>query len=327
MAGTRPQTRLVTIVFWVLLFYILAALLWWLLSLEHQNREIYELKRAQIGLTTNTYSTGTDATVRALSAQYGRNTRKFIYEGVTFLLLILFGAAYIYRLVRRQFRVQQQQQNFVMAITHELKTPLSVARLNLETVLKRQLPEDKQHRLLQASLEETMRLDTLINNVLLSSQLDDEAYRPTRELVDLSAIVIEVLQEAGRRNPERQHACAVPAGISVTGDPLLLRLLVSNLLENANKYAKDAGFTCTLSEERDAVLLRVADNGPGIPEEEKKLVFEKFYRVGNEQTRRTKGTGLGLYICSRIARAHGATISLTDTNPQGATFTVRFKKP
>lgn len=325
MAATRSQTRLVTIVFWVLLAYIIAALVWWFLSLERQNKQIYDLKVwASAPLVAESQGT---AVARALKLQYERNTRKYAYEGVTFLALILFGAAYIYRLVRRQFQVQQQQQNFVMAITHELKTPLSVARLNLETLQKRQLPEDKQQRLLQASLEETMRLDTLINNVLLSSQLDDAAFTPTREAVDLSVIVRDVLVEVRRRNPERCLTSFVPEGVTITGDPLLLRLLVSNLLENAAKYARDACFSCALGEEAGAVYFRVADEGPGIPDEEKKRVFDKFYRMGSEQTRRAKGTGLGLYICSRIARAHGASISLTDSVPQGATFTVRFQKP
>ena len=324
--GTRPRTRLVTIVFWVLLLYIIAALVWWFLSLERQSAEIYNLKVWASAPLVSEPGEGS-AVARALRAQYERNTRKYIYEGVTFLALILFGAAYIYRLVRRQFQVQQQQQNFVMAITHELKTPLSVARLNLETLQRRQLPEDKQRRLIEMSLEETMRLDTLINNVLLSSQLDDAAFHPTREQVDLSAIVSALLEELRQRNPGRCLDSSVPEGITVTGDPLLLRLLVSNLLENAAKYARDACFSCTLTEERGQIFLQVADQGPGIPDAEKKRVFEKFYRVGNEQTRRAKGTGLGLYICSRIARAHNATISLTDSVPQGATFTVRFKNP
>ncbi|RYY63210.1 MAG: two-component sensor histidine kinase, partial [Chitinophagaceae bacterium] len=130
-----------------------------------------------------------------------------------------------------------------------------------------------------------------------------------------------------RRNPERCVNSTVPEGVTVTGDPLLLRLLVSNLLENAAKYARDACFSCSLGTDRGQVVFQVSDEGPGIPDAEKKRVFEKFYRVGNEQTRRAKGTGLGLYISSRIARAHDAGITLSDNEPQGATFTVRFKKP
>jgi len=324
---TRRQVRLVTVVFWILLSYIIAALLWWLLSLERQNREIYELKAGAAKNALREAPAQQQDSHKTLKIQYGRNTRKYVYEGITFLLLILFGAAYIYRLVRRQFRLQQQQQNFVMAITHELKTPLSVARLNLETLQKRQLPEERQQRLLQATLQETLRLDTLINNVLLSSQLDAEAYQPTLEEIDLSRLVSDVVQKFTERYPGRSIAAEIIPDAEVLGDSLLLQLLVSNLIENANKYTpRETRITCQVYSTDEGAVLQVTDEGPGIPDEEKKRVFEKFYRVGNEQVRRAKGTGLGLYICNRIARAHNASIGITDTKPSGATFTVRFPK-
>jgi two-component system sensor histidine kinase CiaH len=326
MADARRETRLVTVVFWVLLCYIIAALVWWFLSLERQNREIYELNVRATTALVHAAPASENPAIKELRVQYGRNSRKYVYEGVTFLILILFGAVYIYRLVRQQFRLQQQQQNFVMAITHELKTPLSVARLNLETVQKRQLPDDKQQRLLSATLQETLRLDTLINNVLLSSQLDDGAYKATFEELNFTGLVQDVLQGFRGRYPNRELREELTSDVEVAGDQLLLQLLVSNLVENANKYApRDTPIWCRLQQTSKGAVLEVRDEGPGIPDSEKKSVFEKFYRVGSEQTRRAKGTGLGLFICSRIARAHGAALTLTDSVPSGATFTVRFK--
>jgi two-component system, OmpR family, sensor histidine kinase CiaH len=318
---SRRQLRRATIIFWILLSYIIIALIWWFLSLERQNMALRDLRREQV----EAVAPGNKAMTAAIERQYGRNSLKYVYEGLTFLLLIIFGAAYIYRLVRRQFRVQQQQQNFVMAITHELKTPLSVARLNLETVQKRQLPEEKQQRLLQATLEETLRLDTLINNVLLSAQLDAEAYKPTREELDLSGLVSDVLRKFRNRYPSRPLKESIAPELELDGDPLLLQLLVSNLIENANKYSpRDRPITCTLAAGANGPVLEVRDEGPGIPDKEKKNVFRKFYRVGNEQTRSTQGTGLGLYISALIVRAHGGEIDLSDNAPTGATFTVRF---
>jgi two-component system sensor histidine kinase CiaH len=318
---SRRQVRRATIIFWVLLSYIVVALIWWFLSLERQNQALRDLRREQV----EAVAPNNRSMQESIEKEYGRNSLKYVYEGLTFLFLIIFGAAYIYRLVRRQFRLQQQQQNFVMAITHELKTPLSVARLNLETVQKRQLPEEKQQRLLQATLEETMRLDTLINNVLLSAQLDAAAYQPTREELDLSALVSDVLRKFRNRYPSRPLQETITPELELDGDPLLLQLLVSNLVENANKYSpRDKTISCTLSAGANGPVLEVRDEGPGIPEKEKKNVFRKFYRVGNEQTRSTQGTGLGLYISSLIVRAHGGEIDLSDNAPSGATFTVRF---
>ncbi len=107
--------------------------------------------------------------------------------------------------------------------------------------------------------------------------------------------------------------------------PLLLQMLINNLLENAVKYApKDSPVTSLLQKEGTRTLLRILDEGPGIPNEEKKRVFEKFYRIGNESTRKTQGTGLGLYLCSKIARAHNADISVTNNTPHGSNFAVIF---
>lgn len=322
MDSSRKGLRRATIVFWVLLTYIIAALLWWLLSLEQQNKAIYALKRAEAvqGGTSN------PASLAAIDNLQQRASIKHIAEGVTFLLLILFGAVYIYRLVRRQFVLQQQQQNFVMAVTHELKTPIAVVRLNLETVQKHQLDEERRKRLVGATVQETMRLDTLINNILISSQLDVNAYKASREEIDFSQLVMDVLAQFAARYPDRALEQEVDEEIDLEGDPLLLKLLVSNLLENAHKYSpKGTPILCSLHQKGRQTLLSVEDRGPGIAEEEKKKVFEKFYRVGNEDTRKAQGTGLGLYICKKIADSHRAAISIGRNEPQGCTFTVTFE--
>ncbi|MGZ3958857.1 MAG: sensor histidine kinase, partial [Flavisolibacter sp.] len=246
-------------------------------------------------------------------------------EGSTFLLLILVGAVFIYRSVRRQFRLQRQQQNFVMAVTHELKTPIAVARLNLETLLKYQLDEAKKNKFLQMTLQETLRLDTLINNILLSSQLDGNSYKLSKEDIDLSALARDVAAQFSNRYPERQLRSEIQEEIEFAGDPLLLKLLVSNLLENANKYSpRGKPIELKLRQHNGAVDMEVNDEGQGIPDGEKKKVFEKFYRIGSEQTRRTQGTGLGLYLCKKIVSDHNGTIQLKDNKPQGSKFIVQF---
>ena len=324
MKRTKGLT-LVTVVFWFLLLYIIAALVWWFVSLERQNRTIHELRKGEISIADKT-AASYQQQWNAIDDLQRRNSRKYIGEGATFLLLIIFGAAYIYRLVRRQFRLQQQQQNFMMAITHELKTPISVARLNLETLQKHQLPDDRRQRLMRTTLDETGRLDTLINNILLSSQLDGADYKTSKEELDLSALAEDVLQQFRSRYPDRQLDAFIQPDIELQGDALLLKLLVSNLLENANKYsAKDTAIKCRLMANGGTILLQVSDEGIGISNDEKRKVFDKFYRIGAEETRTAKGTGLGLFICQKIARHHGAAIAVEDNAPQGTTFTVSFK--
>ena len=325
MADANKKLRRATIFFWVLLFYIVAALVWWFVSLERQNAAMYELKKEEI--SNSAFDKNSSQFKNALAAaedQQRRNTVKYISEGSIFLLIIILGAVLIYRLVRQQFRVQQQQQNFMMAITHELKTPLSVARLNLETLQRHVLDEEKQKRLLRSSLQETMRLDTLINNILVLSQIDAGSYQSSREELDFSDLVSDVVNQFKSRYPDKKMVTEIEPDVDIDADPILLKLLVSNLLENANKYSeKCTGITCKLTK-TNGRRLQVIDEGPGISEEEKKNIFQKFYRIGNEQTRKTQGTGLGLYLCKKIATYHRADIFVTDNQPQGSIFTVQF---
>jgi signal transduction histidine kinase len=317
---TKRKLRLVTIVYWVLLLYIIAALVWWAILLLQQNTEIFTQRRAALDPSAVDYK----SQVESINREQKRGEYKYIGEGSAFLLLILVGAVFVYRAVRRQFRLQQQQQNFVMAITHELKTPIAVARLNLETMQKYQLEESKQQKLVQMTLQETLRLDTLINNILISSQLEGNAYRVAMEELDFSSLVEDVVRGFQSRYPDRVLLASITEEIDLKGDAMLLKLLLSNLLENANKYSpRDKPVTIELFVD-SVISLVVTDEGPGIPEEEKKAVFEKFYRIGNEQTRKTQGTGLGLFICKKIVEDHDGEIFIRDNQPTGSKFIVQF---
>jgi signal transduction histidine kinase len=318
--------RLTTIIYWVLLLYIIAALIWWFLSLAKQNEAMYVLRKEHLITTVPDHnSSAFQDQLKDIEDVRRRNVAKYIGEGGTFLILILIGAVYLYRSVRRQLRWHRQQQNFIMAISHELKTPIAVSRLNLETLQRYKLDEQKKEKLLHMTLQENLRLDTLINNILLSSQLDGHSYHVSKEELDLSHLVKDVAQQFCSRYSDRKFVQLIAPDVDFYGDPLLLKLLVSNLLENANKYSpKEKPITLELKEMNGSISMQVKDEGPGVPDEEKKNIFHKFYRVGNEQTRKAKGTGLGLYLCKKIAEDHNGTIKVIDNHPQGSNFMVSF---
>ena len=318
--------RLITIIYWLLLLYIVAALVWWFITLEKQNNYLTSLRYTELETQKNSL-TDADFNSRsdAIKMSSKRNTTKYIAEGITFLILILIGAFFVYRAVRRQFRMQNQQQNFMMAITHELKTPISVAKLNLETLQKYQLDEEKQKKIIRMTLQETSRLDTLINNILVSSQLEGGGYVSSKEELDFSSLVKDCIREAKSRYPERTFIEEIQPEIEIVGDPLLLQLMISNFLENAIKYSpKDKFITCKLTKKGDSVVLNIIDEGIGVKDEEKSKIFEKFYRTGNESTRKTQGTGLGLYLCRKIAEYHNADITVTNSEPAGTNFAIHF---
>jgi two-component system, OmpR family, sensor histidine kinase CiaH len=181
MIFKKKRLAIATTVYWILLAYIIAGLGWWFIDLHRLNRQITGYRLQQLRPEDPHYITR----LAAILADEKNKMASFIGEGSTFLLLILLGALFVYREVRRQIRLQHQQQNFMMAVTHELKTPIAVTKLNLETLRRHKLDEDKQQKIIQASIQETDRLDALANNILIASQLDGGGYVQMTEAVDL----------------------------------------------------------------------------------------------------------------------------------------------
>lgn len=325
--ATRKKIRRATVIYWLLLTYIVAALIWWFISLENQNSEMKDLKIRELNSVINNAVSPElyKKEWQNINREYQRNKAKYISEGSVFLILLLVGAAFVYRSVRHEFRWHRQQQNFMMAVTHELKTPISVARLNLETLQKYSLDPEKQKKLIRNTLEETARLNTLANNILVSSQLEGSGYKSSKEELDLSDLLKDCLQDFKTRFNEKIFAEQIEPDADIKGDPLLLQMLINNLIENAVKYSpRESRITAFLQKENNNLRLAIADEGPGIPDEEKKKIFSKFYRIGNENTRKAQGTGLGLYLCKKIADDHNADISVTNNTLGGSTFGVIF---
>lgn len=325
--ASRRTIRRTTVIYWMLLIYIIAALAWWFISLEKQNNRIAQLQYQSINPDKNSLSVlQYGDKVFAIDNETKRNTGKYIAEGITFLILILIGAVFVYRSISRQLKIQQQQQNFMMAITHELKTPISVARLNLETLQKYNLDEEKKQKIIRTTLDETSRLDFLTNNILVAAQLENNNFKAEKEELDLTALLKDCIRQFSNRFPERIFVEDIEDDTDIKGDSLLLQMLINNLLENATKYSpKESPISTILKRTKVGIELQIKDQGIGIEETEKAKIFNKFYRIGSEATRKTKGTGLGLYLCRKIARDHNGDITMTNNEPQGSIFAVTFK--
>ena len=314
------RIRLIIIVYWFLLTYIVAALVWWFIALQQQNNKTSDLLLNELRHDEPGYYNKASSILEDKK----RRTSQYIGEGATFLALILLGAVFVYRATRRQLTLSHQQQNFMMAVTHELKTPIAVARLNLETLQKRRFEEQQQQKLIGITLQEVNRLNSLCNNILLASQLDAGEYKISKTHVNISELAKRVYLDFHGRNPNRQIEGNFENDLYVTGEELLLEMMMSNLIENALKYSpKNSTVDISLSKEKK-IYFKVKDQGPGVAEEERTKIFEKFYRVGNEATRTTKGTGLGLYLCKQIAKDHNADITVVNNELKGSVFTVTF---
>jgi signal transduction histidine kinase len=327
--STKKKLVVITVVYWFLLAYMIVALIWWFILLEKQNHSMAELRIMQVStkIDSTAYPAEYSKAIHSIAAEKRRNTTTYVSEGITFLALILIGAVFVYRAVRQQIKLQQQQQNFMMAITHELKTPIAVARLNLETLQKHQLDEAKKQKLIQMTLQETTRLNNLASNILVSSQLEGGRYRIALDELNFSDLVNNCVQDFMHRFPDRNWRFEIEPEVDIEGDPLLLEIMVNNLLENAIKYSpKEGMIDCRLTTNNGDIRFSVTDQGGGIPNKEKQRVFQKFYRIGSEQTRTTQGTGLGLYLCKKIALDHKGDIEVTENTPTGCIFTVRLNR-
>jgi two-component system, OmpR family, sensor histidine kinase CiaH len=319
----KHKLSIITWVYWFLLAYSLAALIWWFMELLEQNNDMYSFKKVLISAQDPNYH----AKVNFINLEKDRNITQYLGEGITFMAIMLVGAVFVYRAVRKQILLNEQQQNFMMAITHELKTPIAIIRLNLETLQRRKLDFSQQEKLIGNTLIETTRLNDLCDNILLAAQIDAGRYLPHKEEVNISELTEQSAFFLQTRFPKREIIKNIGPGISLSGDSLLLHLLFNNLIENALKYSPSSmPVTVTLGKTEQTARFSVSDMGSGIPDHEKKKIFGKFYRMGNENTRKSKGTGLGLYLSRKIAEDHDASISVIDNQPTGSIFVIEFYK-
>lgn len=317
----KHRLTIITITFWFLFLYIIAALMWWFIALNNQNNATTAMRIAEINKDDVLY----DIKTQEIFSIQRRKAAQYLGEGVSFMAVILVGAFFIFRSTRRRIKFAQQQQNFMMAITHELKTPIAITQLNLETLQKRKLDDAKQSEMIANAAFEVNRLNILCNNILWAAQLEDDSFNNTKEEINLSEVVFSCLNDIEKRVSTNKLKVLVQENIYLKSDELMMQILVSNLIENALKYSpNEKPVVVELQQIDNSILLNIKDEGTGIAEDEKKKIFQKFYRIGDEKTRKTKGTGLGLYLCKKICDKHKALIFVTNNNPCGSIFTVKF---
>lgn len=314
----KKRISLIYVFYWVMLAYIIAALVFWFIALDIQNKQITRFKIERLTASDPGY----ERQLRKISEEESRKTFQYVGEGLTFFILIIAGAVLVFRMLRKQLRISKQQKDFMMAVTHELKTPIAITKLNLETLQKRNLDTDQRQQLILTSLAETDRLNALCSNMLLLNEMDGIGYAQTREDILLNDLVNECVKEHNTRWLQRKFKIDIREDLHVFGDRILLKLALNNLIDNAIKYSpKDTPVLLRGYHDGNSVILQVIDEGEGIAAKESELIFEKFYRGAK---RKAKGTGLGLYVTRQIIHQSKGTLKLTPNNPRGSIFTISF---
>jgi signal transduction histidine kinase len=249
-------------------------------------------------------------------------------EGCMFVLIFTVGAYSLHTAINKERKLQEQKKNFLLSVTHELKSPLASIKILLQTIQKRNLTKEQILDFVSKSLLDVERLDDMVENMLLASKIDNRSYTFPKASFNLSVLVDSIVNrlQITKCDCNQQIIDAeIEPKIEITGDKFALTSVVTNLIENAVKYSNPCSAVgVKLFVKDDRVFLEVADQGIGIADNEKTRIFDKFYRVGSEDTRNTKGTGLGLYIVKEVLDKHQASIRVRDNRPAGSVFEVVF---
>ena len=316
-----------TIAYTLLFVYVIAAILFWGYSLEKQKDVVYQLEKtilenSKLKISDHQYNDE----LKSIEEKRIRRTKQYYGEGSTFLLIILLSAGIVYYAYYRQLKLSQLQQNFMLSITHELKTPIAGIKLNMQTMEKRKLDEETNKELIKSSVLETNRLNDLCNNILIATQLENKRKVMFADEINLTNLVKEEIEEFKTRYPTLIiNSLFQVDDFSFKGESTLWKVVISNLIENARKYSpSDEPIEIGISKENNNVKLSIKDKGVGISDAEKLKIFQKFYRIGNENTRNSKGTGLGLYIVKKIVTLYKYDISVKNNSPKGSIFEVLF---
>lgn len=256
-----------------------------------------------------------------------------LLQGGILLALILLGLLMTFISQRKQVRLNRLHESFLSNITHELKTPIASIRLATETLLLRKIPEQTQKGFLERTLSESIRLQNLVDSILVAARLESKSYSKNKEVTDLVGLVENCVENFRERvgndrtvHFEKKYTLKKQEFL-LEGDPIQLQMLFDNLLSNAFKYTNQGG-TITITSQLTPKFFSVsiADDGVGIDKEALSKIFDKFYRAEGTSRIRVQGSGLGLFIARSVVQAHGGTLTASSEGPEkGAKFYVSFE--
>jgi signal transduction histidine kinase len=318
------KRKLVKYLLFFLFGYILLALIWWAILLIQLNDKLYFMKSNLVELEHSGASTTEIIELRAaLTIERRKQIKMIIGEGTVFGISTLAGLWFIYRSYQTELKLVEQQKDFLVSITHELKTPLASINLVVDTLKKRKLPVAQEQSLYDTAGSEVNRLNTLVNNLLLAAKVEGN-YQYNFEKLDIVDLVNNILSKFRQKFPDtkinfRPHTQAV----TIDGDKETMISLVNNLTENAIKYGN--GFVEINTQIKGQnLVLSFLDNGKGFDNKEVEKIFNKFYRLEQSRKDASKGTGLGLFIVKQIVNAYQGSIRIKSTKNKGSRFEIEI---
>ncbi len=295
--------------------YMILAFAWWAILLYRENVRIYELQKLVYPLETE-----------EVYRNYTKTRNMIVGESIAFGVSIVIGMFLIYKAFQYELKAQRRQRNFLLSVTHELKTPIASLKLIIRTLRHRKLSPEKKESLLLIAEEESNRLDNHVQNILLTAQLDHN-YSFNFERLNISELIKDRIEVFRIQYPDREIRNTIDNNILLDVDKEGIISVINNVIQNAIKYSEDQDpVDIRLTQDDKMCHLEINDFGSGIPDHHKTTVFEKFKRLDNEDTRASKGTGLGLYIVKTIVEAHKGILQLKDNAPKGTSMIIKLPK-
>ncbi len=266
--------------------------------------------------------------IASLEAERKRRLNRYGWEGSFFFVALLASMGIVAQALRQRAELMRRQENFIAAVSHEFKSPLASLKLSAETLLMREPEPTSTRRIADRMVGDVDRLEAMVSNTLDASRIAEGRLRLEPVKVDLHSEIEAVL----RQNACRAHVQGVEVQslvrepIYALGDPIAIQTVLRNLINNAIKSVTLAGggrVDVLAQADGRFVRIDVKDDGVGFEKGEASKLFEKFYRPGDELRRKTKGSGLGLYIVKRFIQHSGGRIAAKSAgHDQGATFSV-----
>lgn len=288
--------------FYFLGFYVVLQFAWWAYHLVELTRELKQ----------------DDAIV-------SKRIIMIIGEGLVFFSILVFGLWRIRRSFQKELQLSRRQTNFLLSVTHELKTPLAANKLYLQTLQKRNLEEEQKQKFLSKAIQENERLENMIDNILNASRIENNALKPQKTETNVSELIKQIVERNQKRRQEEFIAVEIENNIHFEVDDLFVETILNNLIDNAKKYGlPDSKVTVYLNKRDEHIEFGVINEGNAIPLASRKEIFEKFFRNQNEETRTQKGSGLGLFIVNELVKLHNGKIQYKETIPEGSNFEITF---
>lgn len=301
---------------------MLAALCWWTYLLYSKNEIIYNQQQSIYIITGIEESEA----LTNLEEEHYRQRNMIIAEGFVFGLALIVGITLMWIIYKRDLKNTERQHNFLLAVTHELKSPLASIKLALETIKKRDLSRNQNLIISDNGITEVDRLHKQLDNILDATSIDHK-YTVEKHTTTLVELLNYIKHQRSSTLDEGRVTYTVTTedtqGRSIDIDINGVLKIAKNLIENALKYS-ESHVEVKLSLVDRIFRLTVSDEGPGIAPNEKQAIFKRFYRVGSEETRKSTGTGLGLFIVKQIVDKNQGKVTIQDNTPSGSVFQVEL---